>query len=431
MCWPVPWSCRVLSIPRGVWTGRRCAGTSGSGTCGSWYGGSCWRWLRSAIGGGRHTGAPLHRRDHGTRSERQLRKPAHRGATAGCGPDGSGKAPARSSGRSSPGRWSSGGRARWPGALPGGRRGRLGPWWPIRPASSRPSAAGCSGLRTGFSARPPTPRTWCKTRLLRWNGADHAAIAAPGAWLAKVVTNLCLNLMSAARAQREAYVGPWLPEPVLTADGTLGPLERVQQRESVTLGLLVLLERLTPAERAVFVLREAFGYSHREIADILDLSEANSRQVHRRARLRLSDARPRFHPEPGQWRDLMERFLAATRDGDVPALERVLAAEVTAWADGGGKVVAGRRPVSCRLVVARYLTGAFGRFAAGLRLSRAEVNGEPAVLGWSGETLLGMTVLEISGGQVTALRTISNPDKLRFAARQAARLSHSGAVPGS
>jgi RNA polymerase sigma-70 factor (ECF subfamily) len=263
--------------------------------------------------------------------------------------------------------------------------------------------------------------------FLRWNNADHSAIAAPGAWLAKVVTNLCLNLMSSARAQREAYVGPWLPEPVLTADGTLGPLERVQQRESVTLGLLVLLERLTPAERAVFVLREAFDYSHREIADILELSEANSRQVHRRARQRLSDARPRFHPEPGQWRDLVERFLAATRYGDVPALERVLAAEVTAWADGGGEVAAARRPVSGRLRVARYVTGAFSRFAAGLRLSLAEVNGEPAVLGWSGETLLGMTVLEISGGQITALRTIANPDKLHFAARQAAQLSHSGA----
>src|SRR5262249_58236465 len=112
--------------------------------------------------------------------------------------------------------------------------------------------------------------------FLRWSGADHAAIAAPGAWLAKVVTNLCLNLMSAARAQREAYVGPWLPEPVLTADGALGPLERAQQRESVPLGLLVLLERLPPAQRAVFGLREAFGHSHRDSPGILDPSGANS-----------------------------------------------------------------------------------------------------------------------------------------------------------
>src|SRR5262249_47631681 len=146
--------------------------------------------------------------------------------------------------------------------------------------------------------------------FLRWNGANHAAIGAPGAWLAKVVTNLCLNLMASARTRRETYIGPWLPEPVLTADGPLGPLDPVQQRGSVSMGLLVLLERLTPTERAVFVLREAFGYSHREIAEILDLSEANSRQVHRRARQRIGEGRPRFRPEPRQWRDLVERFLA-------------------------------------------------------------------------------------------------------------------------
>src|SRR5262249_58452242 len=110
-----------------------------------------------------------------------------------------------------------------------------------------------------------------------------------------------------------------------------------------------------------------------------------------------------------------ERFLGATRDGDVPALERGLAAEVTAWADGGGKVVAARRPVSGRLRVARYLTGAFGRFAAGLRLSLAEVNGQPAGLGWSGETLLGVTVLEVSRGPITPPRGIANPDQLHLA----------------
>jgi len=153
--------------------------------------------------------------------------------------------------------------------------------------------------------------------------------------------------------------------------------------------------------------------------------------VHRRARQRIGEGRPRFHPEPRQWRDLVERFLAATREGNMGALERVLAADVTAWADGGGKVAAARRPVTGRLRVARYLAGAFGRFAAGLSLSLAEVNGEPAVLGWSGETLLGMTVLEISDGQITALRTIANPEKLGYAKRQAARLSHPGFLAGS
>ena len=132
---------------------------------------------------------------------------------------------------------------------------------------------------------------------LRWQGADQQAIAVPQAWLAKVVTNLCLKLLSSARARRERYAGPWLPEPVLTEDGTLGPLDEVAQRESVSLALLLLLERLTPAERAVFVLREAFGYSHAETAQLLELSEANCRQLQHRARDRIAEDRPRFRPE--------------------------------------------------------------------------------------------------------------------------------------
>ncbi len=267
--------------------------------------------------------------------------------------------------------------------------------------------------------------------FLRWYGADRGSIAAPAAWLAKVVTNLCLNRLSSARARREHYIGPWLPEPVLTGDGTLGPMEQAQQRESVSLGLLMLLERLTPAERAVFVLREAFGYTHREIAGILDVSEANCRQLYRRARRHVADTGPRFSPGRRQWRDLVERFVAATREGDVRALEQTLAADVVAWADGGGNVTAARRPVTGRPRVARYLAGAFSQFGSDLDLTLAEVNGEPAVLGWAGRTLLGIAVFEISGDRITAVRTIANPDKLHFAARQAARLSHPEPLPGS
>ena len=118
---------------------------------------------------------------------------------------------------------------------------------------------------------------------LRWAGAARAEIVSVPAWLTKVVTNLCLNRLTSARIRREAYIGPWLPEPVLTADGALGPLETVEQRDSVSFALLTLMERLTPTERAVFVLREAFAYSHRQIAELLDVTEANSRQLHGRA----------------------------------------------------------------------------------------------------------------------------------------------------
>src|SRR5215472_12905421 len=262
---------------------------------------------------------------------------------------------------------------------------------------------------------------------LRWQGADQSSIAAPRAWLAKVVTNLSLNQLASARARRERYAGPWLPEPVLTEDGALGPLEDVTQRESV---LLVLLERLTPAERAVFVLREAFGYSHGETAQILELSEANCRQLQRRARERITQERPRFRPEPGRSRSLANRFLAAARAGDLRSLEQMLASDVTAWTDGGGKVTAARRPVAGRTRVARYLAGAIGKFGAGARAVFAEVNGEPAIVGINGSTVVGVLVLEVSGGEISAVRAVANPDKLRFAARQAMRLSHLEPLPG-
>jgi RNA polymerase sigma-70 factor (ECF subfamily) len=243
---------------------------------------------------------------------------------------------------------------------------------------------------------------------VRWSGADQAAIVAPPAWLARVATNLCLNRLASARARREVYLGPWLPEPVMTSDGTLGPMESAAQRDSVSLALLVLLERLTPAERAVFVLREAFGYGYRDIAAILGLSEANCRQLHRRVRQRLPAATSRFAPDRGQWRDLVDRFLAAARDGDLPGLERLLAADVTAWADGGGKVVAARRPVLGRARVARYLAG-ITRFGAELQISVAAVNGAPAVLGTRAGNLAGVLVLEVSGDQITAVRLHVEP----------------------
>lgn len=130
---------------------------------------------------------------------------------------------------------------------------------------------------------------------LRWSGADRQAIEHPGAWLARVVTNLCLNRLTSARVQREAYVGPWLPEPVFTQDGSLGPLESAEQRDAVSTALLVLLERLTPTERAVYVLREAFDYGHRDIAGVLNLSEANCRQLYRRAVQRVATPRLASH----------------------------------------------------------------------------------------------------------------------------------------
>jgi RNA polymerase sigma-70 factor (TIGR02957 family) len=264
---------------------------------------------------------------------------------------------------------------------------------------------------------------------LRLHAADREAIRSLPAWLAKAVTNLCLNRLTSARARREEYVGPWLPEPVATVGGALGPLETTEQRDSVSIALLTLMERLSPDERAAFVLREAFAYSHRDIAEVLDTSEANARQLHRRARQRLGDTATRFRPDPMHWRRVVERFLTAARSGDVTGLVAVLADGVTSTADGGGKISAARRTVVGRDRMARYLAGALSRPIPDVRLDLgAEINGEPAVLGFVGPTLAGVLFFDTVGDRIEALRIVANPDKLQFLGRQ---LSHPVGLLGS
>jgi RNA polymerase sigma factor (sigma-70 family) len=271
--------------------------------------------------------------------------------------------------------------------------------------------------------------------FLRWSEAE-GSVMAPSAWLTTVVTNLCRNRLTSARARRERYVGTWLPEPVLTADGTLGPMETAEQRDSVSLALLTLLEQLTPPERAVFVLRESFGYSHREIAGTLGITEASCRQLHRRARQRLGAPRPRFQPEPGAWRLLVERFLVAAVDGDVAGLERLLADDASYWGDGGGKAPLARRPVFGRDRVARFYAKLVPKyfadpaFGAALEIRPAEVNGELALLTSVGGALFAVIVPEVVGDRISGLRVVGNPDKLAFAARQAETLSRSPDLPG-
>jgi len=294
--------------------------------------------------------------------------------------------------------------------------------------------------------------------FLRWSGADHAAINAPGAWLARTVTNLCLDLLTSARVRRERYVGPWLPEPVLTEDGALGPLDRAQARESVSLAILTLLELLSPTERAVFVLREAFGYDHASIADILGCSTVNSRQLHSRARRRLEQDRPpaagtptagsgraavRREPDPGRTpyprvaadaadvRRLVERFLAAARDGDLPQLESMLAADVVSWSDGGGQVSAGRHPVVGATKVGRLFMGLARKAGADARIEIREINGEPTMIVTTVEGQLVVIALDVAGERIHGLRAVVNPDKLRYLRHQLAPSpSHSPALSG-
>jgi len=256
--------------------------------------------------------------------------------------------------------------------------------------------------------------------FVRWHSVDQDRIEVPAAWLTRVVTNLCLNTLASARVQRESYVGPWLPEPVLTGGGVLGPLDTVEQRDSVSLGLLMLLERLSPAERAVFVLREAFVYGHAEIAEVLEISEEHSRQLLARARRHVGDEeRRRFVADSAQHRRIVEQFFAAVLGGEVEVLEKLLAADVIATADGGGTTAA-RRPIVGQDTVLRYLLG-LGRRpeAAAVTAEVAEVNGQAAVLLRFDGALRAVMSVTVDKGEITAVHTVINPAKLAFAATQA------------
>jgi RNA polymerase sigma-70 factor (ECF subfamily) len=262
---------------------------------------------------------------------------------------------------------------------------------------------------------------------LRWSGVDVGSVVDPGAYLTRIVTNLCLSALDSARVRREVYVGPWLPEPVLTgADSELGPLEDAVQRESVSFALLVLLEKLTPTERAAYVLCEAFGYSSQEAGELIGTTDANVRQLLTRARKHMGES-PGRAVDPEQWRTLVERFLAAARDGDVAGLTELLAVSVTVRADGGGRVSAARNPVRGKDKAARYVLGVVDRFAVGLVSGVVEVNGGPAVVATVGGALSAVWFVHTDGERVTGVDAVLNPDKLAVVAAQ---LSRTGSLPG-
>lgn len=252
---------------------------------------------------------------------------------------------------------------------------------------------------------------------LSWDRADRSAVLNPRAYLVRTVTNLSLNRLTSARATRETYIGPWLPEPLLTeqlptvSDGA----EEVETAEAVSTAMLVVLESLSPLERAVFVLREVFGYAYAEIAEVLGRAEATVRQTGHRARAHVRARRPRFATEPGQRGEVTRRFLAACAGGDLNAVMELLAPEVTAWSDGGGKVTAARRPLHGADHVARWLLGMLAKPSLqAVTLESARVNGEESVVFvYGGVARAALTYdLDAVDGRVVNLRLQVNPEKV-------------------
>jgi RNA polymerase sigma-70 factor (ECF subfamily) len=214
-------------------------------------------------------------------------------------------------------------------------------------------------------------------RLTRQEGP----IDEPAAWMTTVVTRLSINVLKSARARRESYVGPWLPEPLLE-DPVPGPDSRAEIADSLSLALLVLMERLTPVERAAYLLREVFGYGYAEIAEIIEQSEVNSRQLATRARKHLEASRPRFDPDEAARDALLERFLAAAEEGDLGGLEELLAKDAVLYADSGGKAMAPQEPLFGAALIARFMAAVGQRRPASgeFETRRVRVNGQPGRL---------------------------------------------------
>jgi RNA polymerase sigma-70 factor (TIGR02957 family) len=248
--------------------------------------------------------------------------------------------------------------------------------------------------------------------FVRMVDAPPAEVRSPEAYASTVTTRLAIDHLRSARVRRERYVGSWLPEPLVTA--AADPAVRAELADTLSMAFLVMLESLSPVERAVFLLREVFGYDYDRIAPIVDKSEANCRQIFARARQRIADRRPRFEASRERRDELAQRFHAACETGDTTALEQLLADDVTVYADGGGKAAVVPQPVHGGLRVARFLLGIMRQLQARSgRLEPTEVNGQPGFRLVDAAGRLGAVMeLTIADGRVQEVRNVLNPDKL-------------------
>jgi RNA polymerase sigma-70 factor (ECF subfamily) len=248
--------------------------------------------------------------------------------------------------------------------------------------------------------------------FIRWQQAAPGDVRSPKAYLSTVVTRLCIDQLRSARAQREQYIGPWLPEPVVTEESA--PVEdEAALADSISMAFLVLLERLSPVERAAFLLREVFDYGYPEIAGVVGKSEANCRQMVSRARRHIGEHRKRFAPAPEDAGRIAARFLDAATRGDMQGLLDLLAEDVTLWSDGGGKAAAALNPIEGANRVARFFTGLAAKMPPSLSVRRARVNGRPGFVMYIGGQPYSVATADVSDGRVRAVHIVVNPDKLR------------------
>ncbi len=272
-------------------------------------------------------------------------------------------------------------------------------------------------LGTAVDAEDAVQDAWVK-----WSSTDRSQVADPKAYLVRIVSSVAMDRLRSAQRRRETYVGPWLPEPILT---TVDASDDVATAESVSMALLVVLETLTPLERAVFVLREAFGFSHAEIADAVDRSEDTVRQAAHRARSHVRARRPRFHTDRARQREVTERFIAATTGGDINTLMGLLAPDVALWTDGGGRVRQAMRPVVGAERVAAWFAGIARRSYEGvdpadMAIEVTELNGGPGIVFVGAGRVISTLTLDLDdSGRIIAVHNVANPDKLGAVATRA------------
>jgi RNA polymerase sigma-70 factor (ECF subfamily) len=248
---------------------------------------------------------------------------------------------------------------------------------------------------------------------LRFQSVDVTEVNTPRAYLARLVTRLCLDQMKSARARREKYVGPWLPEPVLDGAQITTP-EMTELAHDVSVALLLALERLSPLERAAFLLHDVFELDYAEVALALQREPAACRKLSQRARQHVQAERPRYRPSPAESERLVTAFLSAANSGHPTALRRMLAEDAVLYSDGGGRVAAATKPIVGAEAITRFLLGLMKKFAPDPKSVRtAEINGDLGVVVYEGSTLVQTTTFEIESGKIKAIYSVRNPDKLR------------------
>ena len=252
--------------------------------------------------------------------------------------------------------------------------------------------------------------------MVRWLDVDREQIREPVAYLTTMVTRRALDQLRSARVTRERYIGPWLPEPVITNPSPLGPLDTVERRESVSLATMRMMERLTPPERGVFVLHEAFDLPHEEIATVLDITEANSRQHLHRARSHIGDTNRHRQLDADAHGEMLQRIIGALESGDLEPLRDALGADTVAYSDGGGRARAARQPIVGSDRIAQFI-GAWNRRVSVSVDQTIEVNGRPAAMLWFGQQYQ-LFAVDVRAGGVREVYSIMNPAKLRYLRQQ-------------